>query len=202
MIDKNKVLPSEEILDILSYKSSFKTSIKQLSLRKVDIKSVIEDIVEYGRFLRSKDEFLFLKNKRLKSIQSTLLKYDKYMQGKGCKVIQCCNDILGIRILLDEYPNSFPAYFRVVDMKNGKKIDDGYRAVHLYYQKDAYHYPIELQIWCGSDINFNIWSHTSAYKYVPQEVGLELKTLYDAGRIRTQVEFEEKLKEIMEGRDI
>lgn len=93
MIDNNKVLPSEEILDILSYKSSFKTSIKQLSLRKADINFIIEDIIEYGRFLRSRDEFLFLKNKRLKSIQSTLLKYDKYMEGKGCKVTQCFNDI-------------------------------------------------------------------------------------------------------------
>lgn len=130
------------------------------------------------------------------------IKYDKYMQGKGCKVTQCFNDILGIRILLDKYPNPFPEYFRVVDMKNGKKIDDGYRAIHLYYQKNAYHYPIELQIWCGSDINFNIWSHTSAYKYVPQEVGLELRRLYDIGRIKTQVEFENKLKEIIEGRYI
>lgn len=116
----NNVLPSKEILDELSYKSRFKTSIKQLSLRKVDVNFIIEDIVEYGGFLRSKDEFLFLKNKRLKSIQSTLLKYDKYMKGRGCKVTQCFNDILGIRILLDEYPNSFPEYFRVVDMKNGK----------------------------------------------------------------------------------
>ena len=53
MIGNNKVLPSKEILEILSYKSSFKTSIKQLSLRKVDINFIIE----YGRFLRSKDEF-------------------------------------------------------------------------------------------------------------------------------------------------
>lgn len=59
MIYDNKVLPSKEILDILSYKSSFKKSIKQLSLRKVDINFIIEDIVEYSRFIRSKDEFLF-----------------------------------------------------------------------------------------------------------------------------------------------
>lgn len=202
MVYDKKVLPSKEILDILSYKSSFKKSIKQLSLRKADINFIIEDIIEYSRFIRSKDEFLFLKNKRLKSIQSSLLKYDKYIQGEGCKVTQCFNDILGIRIFLDEYPTSFPEYFRVVDMKNGKKTDDGYRAVHLYYQKDAYHYPIEIQLWCGKDINFNIWSHTSAYKYVPQEVGLELRTLYDMGKIKTQAVFENKLKEIIKGRDI
>lgn len=199
MIYDTTVLPSEEILNILSYKSSFTKSIKQLSLRKVDINLIIEDIIEYSSFIRSKDEFLFLKNKRLKSIQSSLLKYNKHIKGEGCKVSQCFNDILGIRIFLDEYPITFPEYFRVVDMRNGKKIDDGYRAIHLYYQKDAYHYPIEVQLWCGNDINFNIWSHTSVYKYVPQEVGLELRILYDMGKIKTQIQFENKLKGIMEG---
>lgn len=155
--------------------------------------------MEYSRFVRVKDEFLFLRNKRLKSIQSALLKYEKNMRGEGCKVTQCFNDILGIRIFSDEYPNTFPEYFRVVDMVKGKKNDDGYRAIHLYYQKDAYHYPIEIQLWCGDDINFNIWSHTSAYKYVPQEVGLELRKIYNMGKIKTQQQFEEKLKDMIEG---
>lgn len=105
------------------------------------------------------------------------------MKSEGCKVSQCFNDILGIRIFLDEYPNEFPEYFRVVDITEGKKIDDGYRAIHLYYQKDSYHYPIEVQLWCGNDIKFNMWSHISAYKYVPQEVNLELRELYDVGLI-------------------
>ncbi|MGO1369679.1 hypothetical protein [Senegalia sp. (in: firmicutes)] len=196
----NTVLPSKQILYILSYKSSLKKSIKQLSLRKVDINFIIQDIIEYNRFIRSKDEFLYLKNKRLKSIQSSLLKYNKYINGKGCKVSHCFNDILDIRVFLEEYPNTFPEYFRVVDMREGKKDDDGYRDIHLYYQKDAYHYPIEVQLWCGSDIKFNIWSHTSVYKYVPQEVGLKLRKLYDMGKIKTQIQFENKLKEMMERR--
>lgn len=83
-------------------------------------------------------------------------------------------------------------------MRKGKKIDDGYRAVHLYYQKDGYHYPIEIQLWCGDDIDFNIWSHTSAYKYVTAELGSELRGLYDREKINTQEEFEYRLKMIME----
>lgn len=116
MIYNNTILPSKEILDILSYKLSFEKSIKQMSLRKIEISFIIKDIIEYSQFLRSKDEFLYLKNKRLKSVQSTLLKYEKYMKSEGCKVSQCFNDILGIRIFLDEYPNEFPEYFRVVDI--------------------------------------------------------------------------------------
>lgn len=44
-------------------------------------------------------------------------------------------------------PDAFPDYFRVVDLRRGKKIDDGYRAIHLYYQQDNLAYPIEVQLW-------------------------------------------------------
>ncbi len=197
MINNKTDLPSREILDILSYKTSLETSIKQLSLRKVDIDIIIKDIMDYSHFVRSKDEFLFLKNKRLKSIQSAFIKYKKNIKGQGCKVSQCFNDILGIRICLEDYPDIFPDYLRVVDIRKGKKTDDGYRAIHLYYQKDGYHYPIEIQLWCGKDLDFNIWSHTSTYKYLNPEVGLELRTLYDEKKINTQKEFEEMITMIM-----
>ncbi len=197
-MSNNKIdLPSKEVLEILSYKTSLNTSIKQLSLRKLDVNIIMEDIVDYSYFVRSKDEFLFLKNKRLKSIQSALIKYNKCMEGSGCKVSQCFNDILGIRVCLEKYPEKFPDYFRIVDIRKGKKVDDGYRAIHLYYQKDGYHYPIEIQLWCEKDISFNVWSHKSAYKYVTPAVGLELRTLYDENKINTQKEFEENLKIII-----
>ena len=125
-------LPSREVLDILSYKTSLKTSIKQLSLRRVDVNIIMQDIVEYSYFARSKDEFLFLKNKRLKSMQSAFIKYNKCMEGTGCKVAQCFNDILGIRIFLVDYPDIFLDYFRVVDLRQGKKVDDAYRPIELY----------------------------------------------------------------------
>lgn len=201
MVYNKTGLPSKDTLDSLSYKTSIQKSIKQLSLRKIDIRLVIQDIMKYTQYIRDKDEFLLLRNKRIKSIQSALLKYNKYMKGRGCKVSQCFNDILGIRIFMHKYPISFPKYFRVVDMTKGKSSDDGYRAIHLYYQKDGYHYPIEVQLWCGRDIEFNLWSHTSSYKYVPKHAGYKLRQLYDNGKIKTQSQFEYALEEIkrMEG---
>ena len=40
-----------------------------------------------------------------------------------------------------------------------------YRAIHLYYQRDNLAYPIEVQLWCGEDYQFNIWSHQYVYTY-------------------------------------
>lgn len=80
-------------------------------------------------------------------------------------------DVLGFRLRFNDYPEEYPDYFRVVDLRNGKKIDDGYRAIHLYYQRDNLAYPIEVQLWCGKDYAFNIWSHQYVYKYKIPEIG-------------------------------
>lgn len=72
-------------------------------------------------------------------------KYEKTLANHG-GFKRCFNDVLGFRLRFDEYPVSFPDYFRVVDLRNGKQVDDGYRAIHLYYQRDSLAYPIEVQL--------------------------------------------------------
>jgi len=114
--------------------------------------------------------------------------------GGGFK--QCFNDVLGFRLRFDEYPEVFPEYFRVVDLRNGKKEDDGYRAIHLYYQRDNKAYPIEIQLWCGKDYYFNIWSHQYVYKYKNAEIGRRLYQEYQAEVIQSEADFVRRLKEL------
>lgn len=120
-------------------------------------------------------------------------KYEKTIKtGGGFK--QCFNDVLGFRLHFDAYPEKYPNYFRIVDLRNGKKIDDGYRAVHLYYQRDNLAYPIEIQLWCGEDYQFNIWSHQYVYKYKNAEIGKILYQEYKSKKICNEQEFVERLK--------
>ena len=105
-------------------------------------------------------------------------------------------DVLGFRLRFNDYPEEYPDYFRVVDLRNGKKIDDGYRAIHLYYQRDNLAYPIEVQLWCGKDYAFNIWSHQYVYKYKIPEIGKMLYQEYSAGIIQTEQEFLVRLQEL------
>lgn len=79
-------------------------------------------------------------------------------------------------------------------MRKGKKIDDGYRAIHLYYQRDNLAYPIEVQLWCGKDYLFNIWSHQFVYKYKNPEIGQRLYKEYTEQIIVTKQDFLERLK--------
>lgn len=106
--------------------------------------------------------------------------------------------MLGFRLKLEEYPTEFPAYFRVVDLREGKQTDDGYRAIHLYYQRDNLAYPIEIQLWCGSDYLFNVWSHKHIYKYKIAALGKELYTEYQQGLISSEEAFVKRARELEE----
>ena len=114
--------------------------------------------------------------------------------------LSSANDVLGFRLRFDEYPVSFPDYFRVVDLRNGKQVDDGYRAIHLYYQRDNLAYPIEVQLWCGKDYYFNLWSHQYVYKYKSPEIGKRLYQEYTAGLIKTEQDFQKRLEACDNGR--
>ena len=85
-------------------------------------------------------------------------------------------------------------------MRNGKQVDDGYRAIHLYYQRDNLAYPIEVQLWCGKDYYFNLWSHQYVYKYKSPEIGKKLYQEYIAGLIKTEQDFQKRLEAFDNGR--
>ena len=132
---------------------------------------------------------------RFKSEGSIIRKYEKTLRtGGGFK--QCFNDVLGFRLRFERYPEEYPDYFRVVDLRSGKKVDDGYRAIHLYYQRDNLAYPIEIQLWCGKDYAFNIWSHQYVYKYKTPEIGKTLYQEYSSGTIQTEQDFLARLQEL------
>lgn len=184
---------SEEILADIFYTSRFTQSLKTISLRKTPLEDILRDISLYrAEFAQKIVTQHNLIGSRFKSRDSILKKYEKTLRtGGGFK--QCFNDVLGFRLHFAEYPEAFPEYFLVVDLKNGKQTDDGYRAVHLYYQRDAHSYPIEIQLWCGKDYLFNIWSHKWIYKYLNPSIGKNLYEQYLNNNIKTEAEFIAKL---------
>ena len=186
---------SKEILDELSYCSSLGQSLKQISLSKTPIEKIIQDI---GKYRANYVDVLIQENligSRFKSDDSIYRKYEKTIKNKG-GFKQCFNDVLGFRLHMEEYPTEFPKYFRVVDLRKGKATDDGYRAIHLYYQRDNRAYPIEIQLWCGKDFQYNVWSHKYIYKYDSAELGKRMYRLYCENQIKTEEEFFEKLEKV------
>lgn len=82
--------------------------------------------------------------------------------------------------------------FHVADMSKGKSDDDGYRGVHLYFQKDNSYYPIEIQFNTLYDRQLNNWLHEYLYKKnFSDNVGKIMRKAYEAGKIKNVMEFEE-----------
>lgn len=185
----------QDILDLLSYRSTLGQSLKQISLSATPINVILDDIAKY------RSEYIDtlvqenLIGSRFKSEDSIIRKYKRTLANHG-GFKQCFNDVLGFRLRFDAYPDSYPDYFRVVNLRNGKQVDDGYRAIHLYYQRDNLAYPIEVQLWCGRDYYFNLWSHQYVYKYKSPEIGRRLYLEYAGGAIRTEGEFQKRLQEL------
>lgn len=195
MAEQFRQFISKDALDLLSYRSTLGQSLKQIHLSRTPIEVILEDIAKYRESYIETFVQENLIGFRFKSDDSILRKHEKVLRtGGGFK--QCFNDVLGFRLKFDEYPTEFPDYFRVVDLRQGKQVDDGYRAIHLYYQRDSWSYPIEVQLWCGRDFCFNIWSHQYAYKYSSESIGLHMRELFDAGDIQTEQAFKNKLKEL------
>lgn len=186
---------SRTILSELSYQSTLGKSLKQISLRNTSIEAIIQDI---GKYRANYIDTLLQENligSRFKSDDSIYRKYEKTLRsGGGFK--QCFNDILGFRLHFNKYPLEYPEYFRVVNLRAGKQLDDGYRAIHLYFQRDSFSYPIEIQLWCENDYQFNVWSHRHIYKYDNAEVGRKMYEWYIANEIREENSFLNRLSEM------
>ena len=143
---------SEDILEALSYESKLGLSLKK-NLHYFDRNLLVQELIDMTEWF---DGNTILSNLsvdyRIKSLDSFILKYDRYFPNHQTQKV--FNDILSFRAICNSYDDVLAfrsGQFRVADMSNGKSKDDGYRGVHVYYQRSNRHYPIEIQFNTCSD---------------------------------------------------
>ena len=184
-------------LERISYRSQLGKSLKN-TLRKFNKEELFDEINSLILYF-TEHENIITHEHRIKSLQSCNLKYKKYYPS--VEVEKVFNDILGIRIIVNDYTVVdniiLPDGVKIADMRNGKANDDGYRGIHMYYQKDHYHYPIEIQFMTLKDRQFNEWLHIFLYKYVSDNlIGVRLRRLYDNGIINTEEDFRKEMQNL------
>lgn len=192
---------SMEILVALSFESHLGIPLKK-NLHYFDKNSLIAELKKMTRWLDEQEILSTIAlDYRIKSLDSILLKYDRYYPNHQTRKV--FNDILGFRAFCDSYDQILKegsSQFRIADMSNGKAVDDGYRGVHVYYQKSGKHYPIEIQFNTLFDRQLNNWLHDYLYKKsYPIEVGKILRVKYESGMIRNEHEFKEELNYVLFG---
>lgn len=192
---------SLDILDALSFESQLGIPLKK-NLHYFNKESLITELCRMMDWL---DEQEILSNialdYRIKSLDSVLLKYDRYYPDHQMRKV--FNDILGFRAFCDSYDDiikEMSSEFRIADMTKGKAEDDGYRGIHVYYQKTGKHYPIEIQFNTLFDRQLNNWLHDYLYKKnYPIEIGKIIREKYESGFIRSEQEFKEVLNNVLSG---
>lgn len=194
---------SEDTLVKLSYKSELGTSLKK-NLRYFPERELLAELDSVREWYDMMAAFILSLpvDSRIKSRQSARLKYARYYPDHQARKV--FNDLLGFRSMCDSYDDvlalSGRPSFRVADLSSGKAVDDGYRGVHVYFQLSSHHYPIEVQYNTFYDRQLNNWLHKYLYKRVRNEaVGRELRRLYESGSIKTELEFERRMHNVLSG---
>lgn len=189
-----------ELLGKLSYKSELVINLKK-NLHYFDKEKLLAELVKVNEWY---DEFSELHDLaldyRIKSVQSAVLKYNRYYPDHQARKV--FDDLLGFRSLCDNYEDVLALRdileLRVVDMSKEKANDDGYRGIHVYFQLDGSHYPIEIQYNTYYDRQFNNWLHKYIYKKkYENSVGLQLRKMYENAKIQTEQDFKEALKHVL-----
>lgn len=190
---------SIEQLMSYSYKSQLGLSLKR-TIKRFDKEALLAELREYTTQLELQclDTQIAI-DYRIKSEDSIRDKYDRYYPNtEACKVF---NDILGFRAFCDDYTdiiNAVSEELTIVDMSKGKRRDDGYRGVHVYFQIDNFHYPVELQFNTLFDRQLNNWLHDYVYKKAyPLEYGQNLRSAYELGKITDLHSFEVILNDLL-----
>ena len=127
---------SMKILDMLSFESHLGIPLKR-NLHYFDKDLLIAEVMKMTEWLDEQEILSEIAlDYRIKSMDSILLKYDRYYPDHQTRKV--FNDILGFRAFCDSYDQILEdesSQFRIADMTSGKAGDDGYRGVHVYYQK-------------------------------------------------------------------
>lgn len=191
---------SLKTLEKLSYQSNMNINLKK-NLHYFDKEVLFDELKKINKWYDT-CEYLHdvTIDYRIKSIQSAFLKYERYYPDhQAGKVF---NDMLGFRTLCDNYESVLLLkscnQIWIADMSRGKAHDDGYRGVHVYFQLDNFHYPIEIQYNTYYDRQMNNWLHKYIYKKsYDNSIGQHLRQAYENADIRNENEFKEELKNVL-----
>ena len=193
---------SVSLLAELSYPVAAEISLKR-TLKSVPEELLLADVFSMAEWLDEQEALSAVAlDYRIKSFSSIEGKYNRYLNSE-LQIRKVFNDVLGFRGFCGSYEDVLAmdlSGFRIADMSYGKANDDGYRGVHVYFQLDGRHYPIEIQFNTLYDRQLNNWLHDYLYKQgYPNAVGQKMREYYEQGVIRNENHFREVLDDVLSG---
>lgn len=155
-------------------------NLKKSLVADIDVDGTIcKNIMEYVQLLNEHNDEIILsllnmhpyrvaaRVKTQNSIEYKIQSYktNRHEYGK-VPISKCINDLFGVRISL-RVPLTFEEIYAFIEgtyqgrYKCINSSKAGYKAVHIYFRRNNYSFPWELQIWNECDAENNLISHES-----------------------------------------
>lgn len=193
------------LLDLTDYKVEGLPSLRK-TIDSFSPTSVYSEVLDYylekNFEINNIEEFIKINQNsgidisyRLKTEHSLIKKWNKNL-GKAKQLREVCNDVIGVRFIIDGTADEIRAgilnakekvdyTIDIIDMYDRTKaVDDGYRAIHLYFRNQPGCFPLEIQFWTFRDAILHFYTHEVIYKKKPEEESLEysrdLRAILDA----------------------
>lgn len=185
MLNELKKLIEFIEIEYLQFNDKWKNSVyfNKVNLRKLQVKQLKNDklmldvVFNYREFINDNNIQLIMDfkqfntkkakvNTRVKAKNSIEFKIDNYInknENGEIPVNKCLNDLFGIRMICkecltyEEIRDFVEKEFNNLKCINSSK--DSYKATHIYFKKDNFHFQWELQVWNEEDEENNIKSH-------------------------------------------
>lgn len=173
------------------YSYKFFSNIDAVNLKKKQIRNVIDDESkliddEFIRYVQNYHDFISqliieiefefeyrdldfrIRIKQMDSILNKLLHYRFEKKEEGMvPIIKCLNDLLGVRIILDQFDHDNndvevtcnDKKLNMYKIEPTKNLGADYKATHIYFIGKNQYFPWELQIWNSDDSERNQHSH-------------------------------------------
>lgn len=171
----------ETLLNEWNKNSKYKKyNLKNIEVREINNNNeILEKIFAYRLFINENNIFLRQSIKKLNlnnyvdtrvklrnSIEYKIDNYIKNHEEGKIPIIKCLNDIYGLRIVFKEdmeyniiktfVDSKYKGLLKCID---STRPEEGYIATHIYFKKDNYSFPWELQIWDKKHELSNIKAH-------------------------------------------
>lgn len=145
-------------IEFKGYIHSFREKLLNLYfsiISNIQINVQIDEKVKFSGRVKTED-----------SILNKIYKKSKEADGKF-PINSCINDLLGLRIIDPYYKDNINNIINELNnlktkgykIRHMDRINNGYKAYHIYFKKDNTSFPIELQIWDSQYEISNIESH-------------------------------------------
>lgn len=158
------MIPDLNLLRELSIASSLNCNLHKVLAEDIDKNLIVRDLRKWEQLLSIYKDYLGCKDIKLITEDEILTRTTSSAEDRALNVFTWLHNMLTLTYIVDDYDIDYPNCYRIVDMRYGRVIQNGYRGVHMLWQLAKQYYPIQIKFFTKEDYFFNKWCESHIEK--------------------------------------